>query len=238
MHPLARRLCAIVIGLASLAPVASRTALAAPRSKPAPTSSATVAKSSTVPPPREAPLAEPPAAPSDDGAPLAEVPLPPPVDAKEAAKWERATFSGGRWVVEMLAGATVGTLSAVLMYNAAGGDIGGAAAGIVTSFAVTPLVEYGVGRAMGGRGSLSWTYVGGLIGFSGSAPAAQADPVLVIAIAEVLCPITSGLAFELTSHGAARRWQAEHGLGVAVTPLASRDGSRLGGALVTAGMRF
>ncbi len=160
-----------------------------------------------------------------------------PTTADEAASWHGAHFSVGRWVVEMLVGATVGTLSSILVYNAAGGDVGGALAGIATSFVITPLAEWGVGNLMGGHGSLGFTYTGGLIGFSAATPAAPNGALLTLAIAEICLPITSGLFYEITSNKHAQEWENAHGLGVSVMPLPNAQGN-IGGAGISAALRF
>lgn len=209
------------------------TAVPTARAQVAQPASATMPAPSPEPPPQQ-PATDPVGTASPEQPPATPMPaaMPPPVDPEEQARWERARFSGGRWVVEMLAGAALGTLAAYGVYTAAGEGVGGAFAGIATGFVVTPLVEWGVGRAMGGQGSLTSSYLGGLIGFSGAAPATQGGEILVLAIAQVLCPITSGLFFEFSSNARARTWQMQHGLTLTVAPLGrGGDGAAVGAAL-------
>ena len=146
-----------------------------------------------------------------DIAPASSAPPLNPVDSAELPRWERARFSGGRMVVEILVGAALGSLSAYLVYDAAGGGIGGALGGLTASVVVEPLAVWGVGSLMGGQGKLSSTYLGGLMGFTVAAPATQASPALVIAIGEIFMPIGAAAMFELTSNVKAKNWMIAHG---------------------------
>ncbi len=155
-----------------------------------------------------APLPEPPA-------PLPEPPAPVPPD--------RGRFSGKRLVVEMLAGAVAGSLVGIGMYKAAGGDgIGAVMAGLGAEIAVTPLVVWGTGRAMGGRGTLGWTYVGGLAAFAGPSMTTE-QAVISFAVGMVMMPVTSALLFEVSSHGRSKRFEAV-ARGVAITPVVDQRG--------------
>jgi hypothetical protein len=176
------------------------------------------------PAPTEAPAPEPIAA------PLQEAPKMAP-----SAKSKRARFSGGRLVVEMLAGGLVGGLTGYAAYSAVGGDdIGSVLAGLGANIAVTPLVVYGTGRAMGGQGTLGMSYLGGLIAFSG--PSATPDQAAVsFAVGMTLMPVTSALMFELSSHIRSKRFETV-ARGISVAPVIG--GSGLAGAKVGLGFAF
>lgn len=144
----------------------------------------------------EAPLAPPTAGPGDALSP------PPP-----APRVGRGRFSGGRFVVEMLGSAALGTLAGYGLFRATGGDgAGPAALGLTTEIAVTPLVVYGIGRGMGGGGSLGSTYYGALIGLAapGTSAAATDNWNVTMAIGLTLMPVTSALFYELSSNARTR----------------------------------
>ena len=159
-----------------------------------------------------------------------------PADAKEAEHWRGAEFSTGRLVVEILVGAAIGSLTSYLVYNAAGGDVGGAIGGLVAGVVVEPLAIFGVGKLMGGEGKLSYTYIGGLMGFGVAAPATTASPALVIALGEIFMPIAAAALFELTSNVAAKNWVSLHHATASVGPVPVGDGKVMEGA--TLGFRF
>lgn len=142
---------------------------------------------------------------SATAAALAPTDAPPIADAPAPQSSTRGNFSGGRLVVEMLAGAVVGSLVGYGVYSAVGGDgIGPVLAGLGAEIVVAPLVVYGTGRAMGGQGTLGMTYLGGLIAFSGPS-ASPEEAVVSLAVGMVLMPVTSALMFEVSSHMRSKR---------------------------------
>lgn len=159
---------------------------------------------------------------------LADDPLPPPPPTTTN---DRARFSGKRLAVEMLAGAAVGGLVGYGVFEATGGDdIGSALMGLGANIAVTPIVVWGTGRAMGGDGSLGWTYVGGLVAFSGPS-ATPEQAALSLALGSVFLPITSSIMYEVSSHA---RWSRR----VAATAMPVVDGNGLAGVRVGVGFGF
>jgi hypothetical protein len=109
-------------------------------------------------------------------------------------------------VLESLTGAVVGSAVAFGIYSAACDDepcVGGAVGGLVANVAITPVAVWGVGRAVGGEGSLGATYLLGMAAFSGGAAAPQA-PLLGLIIGVTLMPFTSALGFELSSNAKAQ----------------------------------
>jgi hypothetical protein len=176
-----------------------------------------------------------------------EMPPPPPITAPVAApiradrdqvvKMQSAKFSGGRLVVEILAGALVGSLAAVATYNAAGGDIGGAIAALGVNVVSTPLIEWGVGRAMGGQGTLGSAYYGGIVGFGSGGSVSAQSPGAALVVGEIMMPITSALFFEISSNNKARQWELTHHFAATIKPVATPHGD-IAGATLTAGWRF
>jgi hypothetical protein len=157
-----------------------------------------------------------------------------PADEVKAAEMKRASFSGGRFVVELLVGGAIGSLAAYGTYVGICGDepcLGGALTGWVANFAVTPAAVWGVGTVMGGRGRLAHAYYGAVPALAPfSAPNAPIG--LQFALSVVFLPITSSLMYELSSHIASQQWVREHAPAVAVRPLAG------GGGIATLGLQF
>jgi hypothetical protein len=170
--------------------------------------------------------------PAPAAAPMETSPAPTEVPDRPAAaprKKSRARFSGKRLAVEMVSGAVLGSLVAVGTYRGLGGEgIGPALAAVGANFLVTPLIEWGIGNAMGGHGSLGWTYMGGLIGFS----ATGVPPEAAIAVAVICLPITSGLMYELSSN----KWASQHELGLALQPVV--DHGELSGGQATVSFSY
>ena len=114
---------------------------------------------------------------------------------------ESARFSGGRLFLEILGGAAGGSAAAYGTYRAICGNnpcLGGAFAGLGANMVATPLVVYGLGRAMGGRGKLSTTFYGAMMGFGAGAPfIAQGN--LGLAVGVIMMPIMAPIFFELNS---------------------------------------
>lgn len=160
--------------------------------------------------------------------PAAAAPLPPASEpaqlpSPQPVRRDRGRFSGKRLVVEMLAGAVAGSLVGVATYKAVGGDgVGAVFAGLGAQIAVTPLVAWGTGRAMGGRGTLGFTYVGGLVAFAG--PSATTEQAAVsFAVGMILMPVFSAFAFELSSNMRSKRFETVAG-GLSISPIADRRG--------------
>ncbi len=141
-----------------------------------------------------------PLTPTPDAPPSAAVS--PTEAAKSDPKVQKAKFSLGRYFLEALAGGLVGSAAAYGTYKAAGGSkpgLGAALEALGADIVVTPLAVWGVGEAMGGNGSLGYSYVGGLVAFAGT-PAGSSNPGLALAIGEVLMPFASAALYEMTSH--------------------------------------
>jgi hypothetical protein len=145
---------------------------------------------------------------------------PAPAPVPEGAR--RGHFSAGRMVVEMLAGGVLGSLLGYEVYNAAGGSVGGVLAGLGTEIAVEPLIVYGTGRAMGGIGTVGSAYLGGMLAFSGPA-ATPGEAEVSFAIGMALMPVTSALAFELSSHTHSKALE-QAASGLTVTPVVGTNG--------------
>lgn len=156
----------------------------------------------------------------------------PAVEVK-AAEMKRASFSGGRFVVELLAGGLVGSLAAYGTYVGICGDdpcLGGALTGWLANFAVTPAAVWGVGTAMGGRGRLAHAYYGAVPALAPfSAPNAPIG--LQFGLSAVFLPITSALMYEISSHIASQQWAREHAPAVTMRPLD-------GGGIASLGLQF
>jgi hypothetical protein len=127
------------------------------------------------------------------------------VDRRAAAR--RAKFSVGRFFLESLGSAVVGSLAAYGTFKAACGDqpcLGGSLESLGVNVVVTPLTVWGLGEATGGDGGLGWAFVGGLAAFSGYTTGTT-DPTLPLVIGVVLMPFTSALLYEVSSNANAQR---------------------------------
>jgi hypothetical protein len=161
---------------------------------------------------------------------------------------DRAHFSGGRMVVEILAGALVGSLAGYGTYESlcdGDGCFGASLAGAGVNFAITPLAVWGVGRAMGGEGTLGMSYLGASIALTplsmpGSPDETPSDTLnrvgVEFAISTLLLPVTSALMFEVSSHV---HWKAaqEGNAALAITPVRDRRGA-IDGAIAGLTVRF
>jgi hypothetical protein len=181
----------------------------------------------------EASPSEPPAAPA---APASE--------GQEASAGETQSFSGGRYALGVLASAAAGGLAAFGVLKGVCGDevcLGGAIGGLVANVVVSPLAAWGAGRAMGGRGDLGTTYLGGLLGFSVGGPLTQVSPGTALAVGSLVMPFMASLAFELTSMGApsdpdaAQRDGGPTLTGIGAAPLGGPRGEIGGGLLGVSG---
>jgi hypothetical protein len=191
--------------------------------------------------------------PAYESGPVTPEPALPPVSHPDRdERMERARFSGRRMVVELLAGAAVGSLVAYATFDSlcdgTNDCFGASLASAGANFAVTPLVTWGVGRWMGGQGTLGFTYLGGSAALGAFAATGSADESpsealarikLELAISTVLLPVTSALIFELSSHAGYTRWrtavQAGH-LSIGITPTLARRG--VDGAMARVSFRF
>ncbi|MFT3696260.1 MAG: hypothetical protein QM831_24180 [Kofleriaceae bacterium] len=133
---------------------------------------------------------------------------------------DRPRFSGKRLAVEILGGELTGILSTALTFNALcspGSDcLGPALLAYGVDFAVTPAAVWGIGQAMGGEGSLGYSYLGGLTALAafsvpGSPDETPSETVSRVSleayVAAVLLAPCSSLMYELTSHVT---WAREH----------------------------
>jgi hypothetical protein len=152
-----------------------------------------------------------------------------------------AHFSGKRLVVEILAGELVGGLATALTFRGlcSGDDcFGSAMLAFGANVAITPLAVWGVGQAMGGEGSLGYSYLGAslaLTPFSVSGPADEAPSdalsriEIEVAISSILLAPCSALLYEATSQ---MRWSREHAVAITVHPIDSRaEGAGLVGVI-------
>ena len=143
---------------------------------------------------------------------------------------ERATFSGGRLVVEILSSAVVGSAAAYGTLRLSCGDkicLGGALAGLGANILATPLTTLGIGRLMGGRGTFSAAFYGALAGMAVGSTVSGTNPTLGLALGVALMPLTAPLCFEISSNFRAREMKATVGLTSlvpVVVPLANREG--------------
>jgi hypothetical protein len=133
------------------------------------------------------------------------------------AATRRAKFSVGRFFLESLGSAVIGSLAAYGTFKATCGDqpcLGGSLASLGVNVVVTPITVWGLGEATSGNGSLGWTFAGGLVAFSGYA-AGTSDPTLPLLVGVVLMPFTSALLYEVSSGANAQRML---GPGAALAP--------------------
>lgn len=126
---------------------------------------------------------------------------------------ERARFSGGRLAAGIVGSALGGSAAAYGTYKGICGDepcVGGALAGLGANLVVTPLLSYGIGRLMGGRGTFGSVLLGATLGFGIGAPfMTHGNTGLIIGLA--LMPIMGPLAFEFSSSGKSRAMKLQLG---------------------------
>ncbi|HEY0251841.1 MAG TPA: hypothetical protein VGC41_09960 [Kofleriaceae bacterium] len=146
---------------------------------------------------------------------------------------DRAKFSGKRLTVEIIGGELTGILSTALTFNALcnGTDcLGSALSAYAVDFAITPLAVWGIGSAMGGQGSLGYSYLGGslaLTAFSvtGSPDETPSDTLSRVSIeayvAAILLAPCSSLMYELTSQVT---WAREHQVGISIRAVDNTTG--------------
>jgi len=146
---------------------------------------------------------------------------------------DHARFSGKRLAIEIIGGELTGALVTGLTFNALcnGEDcLGSAFAAFGANFAVTPLAVWGIGAAMGGEGSLGYSYLGASLALTpfsvtGSADESPSDAVNRVSIeawvSSILLAPCSAIMYEASSHGS---WVREHQVNVAVRTLHDREG--------------
>ena len=159
----------------------------------------------------------------------ASLPAPPPSEASdEVAKARRAKASAPRFIVETLASGLGGALLAYGTFKAACGNascLGGAIGGMAVNIAISPLVAWGVGNAMGGKGSLGMTYVVGLAPFMAAA-GPGIDPLTLLGVEMALEPLCAAIGYEVSSQMAASKLLGPGGsIHPSVTPILGRGDS-------------
>lgn len=144
-----------------------------------------------------------------------------------------ARFSGKRLAVEILTGEVVGGLASGLTFRAVcdGTDcFGSGIAAFGMNIAITPLAVWGVGTAMGGNGSLGYSYLGASLALTpfsvtGSSEESPSDALsrieVEVVVSSLLLAPCSALMYEATSQ---MSWVRDHAVGVAVQPVHDRDG--------------
>jgi hypothetical protein len=166
--------------------------------------------------------------------PTATSPMPSAPAAPEVPRspHERARFSGKRLVLEILGGELTGSIATALTFKGLcdGTDcFGSAIAAFGVNLAVTPLAVWGIGAAMGGEGSLGYTYLGASVALTpfsvtGSADESPADALSRLSIevwmSSILLAPCSALIYEASSHG---RWSREHAINVSLKPIRDRE---------------
>jgi len=169
------------------------------------------------------------------GQPL-EQPAAPVIDESRIPdKVRRAKFSGGRYLVEVLVGAAAGSLAFYATYSGLcsgnpGDDcVGALLAGAGANLVAMPIAQWGVGNAMGGEGSLAWTYYGEALTFSAAPAGGQG-----LAIASLLMPFVTALGYEASSN----KWFMQHRGQLEVMPVGGPHGTQASGALAGVSLSF
>ncbi|HSN25365.1 MAG TPA: hypothetical protein VLT45_03745 [Kofleriaceae bacterium] len=159
-------------------------------------------------------------------------------DEDRTQEMRRARLSGRRLALEIIASGAIGGLAAYgTMVGVCGNEpcLGGALGGWLVDFAVTPAAVWGVGAAMGGRGSIGAAYYGALPAL---APfSATTAPVgLQFSLAAFFLPFTSAIVYEISSTVAANNWAREHNAALALQPV--YESGHVDGAVGTLGVQF
>ncbi len=167
---------------------------------------------------------------------------PNPANARPSAD-DHARFSTTRFAAEVLGGELVGALATGLTFNGLcdGRDcLGSAIAAFGANLAVTPLAVWGIGQAMGGEGSLGYSYLGASVALTpfsvtGSVDESPNDALARVTVeawvSSILLAPCSALLYEATSHA---KWSREHGPGVTFR-LAHDHSGAMGFAAVVSG---
>lgn len=176
---------------------------------------------------------------ADEAPPAAVAPAPAAAEPgrnADADRMHRARFSGKRLLVEIVAGALVGSVVSYLTFEATCSDgddcFGAAFLAFGANVAVTPIAVWGVGNLMDGQGSLGWTYLGASVAlapFSATGPVDETPAEALqrikieLIVATIALPITSALLYELSSGLKFVRWRQRE-TAVGVTPIAGSGG--------------
>lgn len=171
----------------------------------------------------------------------AQAPAPGPTEAEQ---WERARFSHGRFWAESGVGVAVGLVTSLLLCNSSSCP----GYGFVAFFAdvgATPIAVWGLGNAMGGKGSLLNAFVGASVAVTPLSVQGPPDETpeqtisriqFEVAVSALLLPFCSALAYEFSSHFASVRWRNEHAPKLTVRPVMHHDG--MTGGIGTLSLRF
>jgi hypothetical protein len=153
-----------------------------------------------------------------------------------------ARFHFGRYLLEALGGGLAGGLAGYVVYQAMCDQVclGGVLGGLGANVAVTPLATWAIGNALGGRGSLGYTYVGGLSGFA-ALGAPGIPPGVTLLVGMTVMPFASAALYEITSNVVGIQEESSGGvvasLRPGISPLANASGG-LGGALLSIDGQF
>lgn len=159
-------------------------------------------------------------------------------DEDRTQEMKRARLSGRRLALEIIASGAIGGVAAYeTMVGTCGNEpcLGGALGGWLVDFAVTPAAVWGIGTAMGGRGTIGAAYYGALPAL---APfSATGAPVgLQFSLAAFFLPFTSSIIYEISSTVAANNWTREHNAAVTLQPV--YKGEHVDGAVGTFALQF
>jgi hypothetical protein len=149
---------------------------------------------------------------------------------------DRARFSGVRLVVEIVTSAVggvaigYGTLKGICGKEVC---LGGALAALGAEVVATPVITYGAGRLMGGRGTFTSTITGAALALTVGGALTPQDPTTGLAIGMTLMPILAPISFEASSHANAKG-DVPKATGLRVTPFAAplRGASGMQGVLL------
>jgi len=163
---------------------------------------------------------------------------------EEAERMQRARFSGKRFLAESGVGVAVGLLTSLLLCNESACPGHGFTAFFV-DLAATPIAVWGIGGAMGGKGSLLDAYVGASaavapLGIEGPRDETPAETIsrieLEVEVSAVALPFCAAIVYEFSSHFASKRWFDEHAPRLTVRPLVHHDG--MAGGIGALSLRF
>jgi hypothetical protein len=145
-------------------------------------------------------------------------------------------------VVEILVAGAGGSAAGYGTFVGICGDkpcLGGALAAMGVELVATPLLAYGTGRLMGGKGTFLATLTIGLLGFTATTPLSIENPNLALVISFAVMPILAPIGFELSSSVRSREMRAQLGIGK-LTPMVVPvfRGSDVTGAVIGLGASF
>ncbi len=116
---------------------------------------------------------------------------------------QRAHFSGGRYLAEVVVSGLGGALAGYATYKGVCGSgpcVGGALAGGGVELVAVPVLTMGTGALMGGRGGFVATALVGLLGFTATAPLSAKSPGAALGVSMALMPLLAPLGYELSSN--------------------------------------